>query len=105
MFLIYFVRAFCYDKDNKSHLIEASQMKLKSNADISAFMAAVQLCRRDVWFDTPAGDRLNLKSALSQFIFIAAAAERSILAEGTITCASNQDMPKLLPYLEDRHAD
>ena len=78
-------------------------MKIKADADLSAFMAAVQDCLADVWFDTAAGDHLNLKSALSQFVFLVAAADAAVLQEGCVHCSQASDLPLLLPYLEEAY--
>lgn len=49
-------------------------MNLKSDINLSDFFQAVHTCRGEVLFETPEGDQLNLKSALSQFVFTAAVA-------------------------------
>ena len=74
-------------------------MKLKSDISISGFLEAVKLCRDEVSFDTEAGDHLNLKSALSEFVFIVAIGSDPEKFPGTITC-SDEDLQRLKPYLE-----
>ena len=49
-------------------------MNLKPDINLSEFFRAVHTCRGEVLFETPEGDRLNLKSALSQYVFTAAVA-------------------------------
>lgn len=73
-------------------------MKLKSEIDLSAFLKAIQGCTGDVIFETDEGDRLNLKSALSQFVFTAVMASRLSDIPGQI-CCEGQDIPLLQKFL------
>lgn len=50
-------------------------MKLKENADLPAFLRQVKKCGGDVFLETQEGDSLNLKSTLSQYIFVSLAPE------------------------------
>ncbi len=43
-------------------------MKLRTESDIHAFLEAVDSCEGCVYLVSPAGDSLNLKSALSRYI-------------------------------------
>ena len=49
-------------------------MKLKKDANLPDFLRTVAQCKDDVYFKTTQGDVLNLKSELSKYIFLAAAA-------------------------------
>lgn len=73
-------------------------MKLKPEIDLSAFLKTIQSCTNDVIFETDEGDRLNLKSTLSQFIFTAAVAARLPDIPGRI-CCDGQDVPLLQKFL------
>lgn len=42
---------------------------LRENTDPVAFVKAVRDCKHDVWMETEAGDRLDLKSVLSTYLF------------------------------------
>ena len=77
-------------------------MKLKEKANIVALLKAAQTAKGDVWFRTDEGDQLNLKSVLSQYVFIAAATDKSdaLLAGGKIICDKKQDYALLQEYLE-----
>ena len=44
-------------------------MNFKSGINLSESFQAIHTCQGEVIFETPEGDRLNLKSALSQFAF------------------------------------
>lgn len=43
-------------------------MKLKGKIDMMAFLKELKKCTGEVFFETPDGDCLALKSALSQYI-------------------------------------
>lgn len=45
-------------------------MTICKENEITSFLEAVQRCRGEVILETDTGDRLNLKSTLSQFVFI-----------------------------------
>ncbi|MGI6020212.1 MAG: polya polymerase [Lachnospiraceae bacterium] len=47
-------------------------MKIKNLADVEKFQEAINKCEGDVWLESVYGDRYNLKSALSQYIAMAA---------------------------------
>ena len=74
-------------------------MKLKPLNQYIDFIEAVQTCTADVYFCSAEGDRLNLKSTLSQFLFATACGDREFLAGGHVECAAEQDYARLAPYL------
>lgn len=47
-------------------------MKIKKISHVNEFLQAVEKCKSDVWLTSIYGDKYNLKSALSQYIAIAA---------------------------------
>ena len=75
-------------------------MKLKASADLSAFLNAIQECYDEVFFITPDGDRLNLKSTLSQYLFAASSGNKALLKDGEIICQAQTDYVRLLNYIE-----
>ena len=44
-------------------------MLLRQDIDIIKFLQQVKRCRDEVLFETTEGDRLNLTSTLSQYVF------------------------------------
>mgnify|MGYP000395895134 len=50
-------------------------MKLKGNINMMDFLKELKKCTGEVFFETPDGDCLALKSALSQYIFCTIANE------------------------------
>lgn len=76
-------------------------MRLKENTDISKFLTDVRRCSSEVYFETPEGDSLTLRSTLSQYIFCTLIDEPGILRKGTIRLSNNADRGLLIQYLED----
>ena len=74
-------------------------MKLNPSANIPRFLQAVCTCQGDVYFTTPHGDKLNLKSALSQFVFATVVAEQLKDLSGDILLRDPRDLPVLEGYL------
>ena len=88
-----------YNKRNNA-VKEGCFLKLKPDVNITAFMKAVQMCCQDVLFISQEGDRLNLKSALSQFLFVMLQTKPEILGEGKIIC-DKADAELLHPYVQE----
>lgn len=75
--------------------------KLKPEADLNRFIRCIAQCRDDVLFTTREGDILNLKSALSAYIFAALADRADVLSRGRIDCRSTEDEERLTEFLRD----
>lgn len=43
-------------------------MKIKTGKNLKAFFAVADACEGHVWLESPWGDRINLKSELSQYV-------------------------------------
>jgi len=76
-------------------------MKLKPLKQYIDFIEAVQTCTADVYFCSDEGDRLNLKSTLSQFLFASICGDRDYLRGGTVICQNEGDYDRLSSYLEE----
>lgn len=76
-------------------------MKLKANIDYTAFLFKVRECQGEVSFCTEAGDRLNLKSMLSEYIFLSAAITTALAAHGQLICGDPQDVALLADFVEE----
>ena len=74
-------------------------MKLRDNIDIIAFLKSVKECRRDVYYDSPEGDHLDLKSALSQYVLSASSHDRYLLQNGVVVCDDMNDYERLREFL------
>lgn len=47
-------------------------MRLTNSKDILGFRLAISKCKGDVWMESPAGDKFNMKSVVSQYIALGA---------------------------------
>jgi hypothetical protein len=74
-------------------------MKLDLNSNLSKFLHAVTHCEGDVFFTTPDGDVLNLKSELCRYVFAYIASNPGLLQRGDIQCKSENDLSILAAYL------
>lgn len=76
-----------------NNYLGGNNMRNLSNSDIITFIQAVRDAEGGVWFVTNAGDRLDLKSLLNQYIFIAAAndPDNSYLPNGRLICDNEDD--------------
>lgn len=74
-------------------------MKLKTLNQYIDFIETVQTCAADVYFCSEEGDRLNLKSTLSQFLFASVCGDRDYLRGGTVVCQNEADYDRLASYL------
>lgn len=75
-------------------------MKLRNDLDYRAFLLAVRQCSGEVWYKTSSGDCLNLKSILSEYIFLSTTLSGKPLPEGHVECSQGEDVELLLEFLE-----
>ena len=77
-------------------------MKLKKDVKLVTFLQEARLCTGEVYYKTDEGDVLNLKSQLSQYIFLAAmsSGRESTMPEGRILCDLQEDCERLKAFLE-----
>lgn len=74
-------------------------MRLRENIKLEAFIQAVSDCQGEVLYRTEEGDCLNLKSALSRFIFLSMIEGYQNLRSGHVVY-SEADVPLLQEFLE-----
>ncbi len=75
-------------------------MKLNNITEVQKFLDAVNKSQRDVWLESPEGDKLNLKSVLSQYVAIGAL----LGAHGSdfeLFCTSKDDEPLFLEFFKE----
>lgn len=76
-------------------------MKLQTSADLIEFLNAVSHCQGEVLFTTTDGDRLNLKSELSRYVFLTAASDSEILSDGEVLCKADSDARILRSFMRE----
>ena len=76
-------------------------MHINPNINILNFLKQVQKCSADVLFETSEGDRIALKSTLSQYIFCTIASNPELLQSGTIRFEQDEDIKLLENFLCD----
>ena len=74
-------------------------MNLKKGIDILAFMKRLGSCKGNVFFETPE-DKIDLKSILSQYVFVTVMNNPKLMSNGVITCEKEEDFVYLEPFLE-----
>ena len=74
-------------------------MHIKTNTNIVNLLKQVQACTAEVFFETPEGDRIALKSTLSQYIFCTIASNPELLQSGTVRFEKEVDQKLLIDFL------
>ena len=79
-------------------------MFLKPNISIVEFLRATNCCTGNVYFLTDSGDRLNLKSELTKYLFLSLAMSdgSAHLLCGKVYCTDAGDYGKLDCFLTER---
>ena len=66
--------------------------------DVTEFLAVLDTCEGNVFLVTNEGDRLNLKSKLSQLLGLTKLIEGGKIAEASIFCDNKNDESKLFRF-------
>lgn len=74
-------------------------MKVKNITDIDKFFEVVDNCVGKVELVTSEGDRLNLKSKLSQYVALANVFSDGIIDEIEIVAYEQEDINRLINYM------
>lgn len=53
-------------------------MRLKNDVNLVDFLNQVQKCKYDVYMETVEEDKLNLKSVLSQYLFVVLVEQKDV---------------------------
>ena len=78
-------------------------MKVMGIKDIDKFFEVVDSCEGRVELVTGEGDRLNLKSKLSQYVSLANIFSNGEIPELEIVAYEKSDIDKLMEYMISRH--
>ena len=68
------------------------------NFDLKEFMKVLNSCDGEVYMVTDEGDRLNLKSTLSQLLGFSALIEGGTVTKAHIECTNKEDERKLFRF-------
>lgn len=78
-------------------------MKVMGIKDIDKFFKVVDSCKGKVELVTGEGDRLNLKSKLSQYVSLANIFSNGEIPELEIVAYEKEDIDKLMDYMISRN--
>lgn len=68
------------------------------DVNVSEFLAVLDTCEGNVFLVTKDGDKLNLKSKLSQLVGLTQLIEGGKIAEASIVCENKNDESKLFRF-------
>ena len=75
-------------------------MKVRNIQNIDAFFHVIDQCRGDVLLVTGEGDRLNLKSKLSQYVSLAKVfSTKGEIPELELIAKDEEDMARLIDFM------
>ena len=75
-------------------------MRLRNIAEIDAFREAINEAKNNVWLESPEGNRINLKSELSQYVALGALlSEKGDNLE--LYCACKEDEYLFMKFFEE----
>ena len=76
-------------------------MKVQNIADVEGFFKVVDSCKGRVELVTGEGDRLNLKSKLSQYVSMANIFSNGQIPELEVIAYEKEDTDKLIQFMMD----
>ena len=74
-------------------------MKLKNITDVEEFFEVIDQCKGTVELVSPEGDRINLKSKLSQYLSLAAIFSNGYIKELDVVAHDTEDVERLLQFM------
>ena len=87
--------------ENKKGEIE---MKVKNVTDVEKFFKVIDECKGKVELVTEEGDRLNLKSKLTQYVALASVFKDATIGEMELIAHEPEDVQKLVMFMYDGEA-
>lgn len=76
-----------------------NEMKVQNIKDVEKFFKVIDSCKGKVELVTGEGDRLNLKSKLSQYVSLANIFSDGTIEELEIIAYESEDVNKLVSYM------
>ena len=77
-------------------------MKITNISDINEFFQVIEKCKGRVELTSTEGDRINLKSKLTQFVAMAQLLDTTYVKELEIVASEPEDASRILDYMISR---
>ena len=74
-------------------------MKIQNIKDVEAFFKVVDACKGTVELVSPEGDRINLKSKLSQYLSMANIFSNGYIKELDLVAHDKEDVERLIKFM------
>lgn len=74
-------------------------MKIQNITDVEAFFKVIDQCKGVVELVSPEGDRLNLKSRLTQYMSMAAMFSNGFIKELELVAHDPEDVERLIKFM------
>ena len=74
-------------------------MKIQNINDVDAFFKVIDECKGPVELVSPEGDRINLKSKLSQYLSMASIFSNGYIKELELVATDKDDVERLIRYM------
>lgn len=74
-------------------------MKIQNIQDVDAFFKIIDECKGQVELVSPEGDRINLKSKLSQYLSMATIFSNGYIKELDLVAHEKEDVERLIKYM------
>lgn len=74
-------------------------MKIQNINDVDAFFKVVDSCKGPIELVSPEGDRINLKSKLSQYLSMASIFSNGYIKELDLVAQDREDIERLIKYM------
>ncbi len=74
-------------------------MKIQNITDVNTFFKIIDECKGPVELLSPEGDRINLKSKLSQYVSMASIFSNGYIRELELVAHDKEDIERLIRYM------
>ena len=74
-------------------------MKIQNITDVEGFFKVIDSCKGPVELLSPEGDRINLKSKLSQYLSMATMFSNGYITELELVAHEKDDVDRLIKYM------
>ena len=74
-------------------------MKIQNINDVEAFFKVIDQCKGPVELVSPEGDRIHLKSKLSQYLSMASMFSNGYIKELELVATDKEDVERLIKYM------